>query len=290
MPSHLDAEDVVAAMASADHRILRRLDLPDGPTELGEDTVEGFGVVIHVDTTGPDHDADVVIGLAARRFAYDRHHVVTRIDRPYIWREDPGRPLSDETARLTGLTDADLANRVIDEAEAVRIIASVAVRISHHARFARPFVERRLSQLGGLPWACSIEDVGWTRRGFESSRLGWILMQYGWFHDAHRPKADVDATIQILRHDLEPGRTALAVLMESASAPGWTVRAFGADFGVKDLLRNRGYRWDTKRRVWWQEVRDRPAEETWLRENVYAGRRCSAGFEPSDWTTRYACP
>jgi DNA polymerase-3 subunit epsilon len=232
-----------------------------------------------------------VIEMAARRFTYDDQHVITRIDHPYTWREDPERPLSDEVARLTGLVDDDLAGKRIDEVEATRIIGSADVRIAHHAAFDRPFVERRLPGIVGLPWACSITDIGWTERGFESAKLGWILMQCGFFHDGHRAGADVDATIGILQHEIEPGRTALEVMMERASTPGWIVRAFGAAFEVKEALRARHYRWNAVQRVWWKEVRDRATEEVWLHENVYAAhahpKARFADFEPVDWRSRY---
>jgi DNA polymerase-3 subunit epsilon len=277
--------------ATDDVRILRRVDLPTGPTGRGGDAVAGFGVVVDVETTGTDLDTDVIIELAARRFAYDDRHVITRIDRPYVWLEDPKRPLSDEIVRITGLVDADLAGRRIDEVEASRVIGSATVRVAHNAAFDRPFVERRLPGIVGLPWACSISDVGWTDRGFESAKLGWLLTQCGFFHDGHRAAADVDATIRILQHELVPGRTALDVMMERASSDSWIVRAFGAAFDVKDALRARGYRWNALQRVWWKELRDRLAEETWLSENVYsAGARPkgrSADFERVDWLTRY---
>lgn len=276
---------------SNDVRVLRRVDLPTGPTGRGGDAVAGFGVVVDVETTGTDFETDVVIEMAARRFAYDERHVITRIDRPYVWQEDPKRPLSDEIVRITGLVDADLAGRRIDEIEASRVIGSATVRIAHNAAFDRPFVERRLPGIVGLPWACSISDVGWTERGFESAKLGWLLTQCGFFHDGHRAAADVDATTRILQHELVPGRTVLDVMMEEAATDSWIVRAFGAAFDVKDALRARRYRWNALQRVWWKEVRDRSAEEAWLSDNVYSAQARPTGrfaeFERKDWRTRY---
>ncbi len=275
----------------ADIRVLRRVDVPTGPTGWGADAVAGIGVVIDVETTGTNFDTDLVIELAARRFAYDERHVITRIDRLYSWQEDPKRPLSKEVVRITGLVDDDLVGKRIDEAEASRIIGSADVRIAHNAAFDRPFVERRLPGIVDLPWACSVQDIGWTELGFESAKLGWILTQCGFFHEAHRAAADVDATIQILQHEILPETTALDVLMKRAVTDSWIVRAFGAAFDVKDVLRARQYRWNAVQRVWWKEVRDRMAEEAWLSENVYSPgahpKARSADFEPIDWRSRY---
>ena len=78
--------------------------------------------------------------------------------------------------------------------------------------------------------------------------------------------------IQLLRHAGADGRTALAEMIGRGSQPSWVVRAKGADFGVKDLLRERGYRWAADGKVWLREVADdRLVEErSWLAAHVYA--------------------
>lgn len=273
-----------------DTRILHRLDLPTGLTGEGEDDVAGIGVAVAVRTTGRNPSSDTVIELAARRFAYDRDHVITRLDRPFTWRQDPGRPLDAETRRLTDIVDADLAGRSIDVNEATRILRTAGVRIAHGAHFHRPFVDALLPATPGLPWACSLADIDWVSRGHESARLGSILGDCGYFDDARCAAADVDATVQILREVIDPGRTALSVLMDNATAPGWIVRAYQAAFARKDLLRARGYRWSPGERVWWREVRDIDAERSWLMDEIYDGGRLSGSpdFAPADWKWRYA--
>jgi DNA polymerase-3 subunit epsilon len=128
-----------------------------------------------------------------------------------------------------------------------------------------------------------MEQIDWRARGLEGGKLGFLLMQVGWFHDGHRAAADVDAVIQLLRHRFDDGRTALSVLTENAAQPSWIVRAVGADFSVKDLLRGRGYRWDAGRKVWWREVadQDRTREEFWLAANVYAVHANPKALGPS---------
>ncbi len=88
-----------------------------------------------------------------------------------------------------------------------------------------------------------------------------------------------------------PDVTALDLMMTQASTDSWIVRAFGAAFEIKEMLRARRYRWNAIQKVWWKEVRDRAAEEVWLAENVYSPqahpKARSADFEPIDWRTRY---
>lgn len=274
-----DIQDLVDRLErDGTHRVLRKLDVAEGRTGVpyhGGDTF--IAVVLDVETTGLDATKDVVIELAVRRFRYDKAGRILKIDASRSWFEDPGRPLDAEVTRLTGLTDAGLVGQRIDEAEAARLLCTGHLVIAHNAAFDRRFVERRLPAAAGLPWACSMCEIDWAAAGFEGRSLGWLGVQAGWFHDAHRASGDVDAVIALLSHVLPNGRTALAELVERSAMPSMRVAAFGADFGVKDELRSRGYRWDPDAKVWWKEVlaSDLCDEQAWLERTVY-GSRCRA--------------
>lgn len=255
------------------HRVLRRLDVREGRTGVEHDGgPTSVGLVLDVETTGKDVATDLIIELAMRRFRYDRLGRILKIDRLWSWREDPGRPLEAEIVRLTGITDADLVGQEIDEDAAGRLLTSADLVIAHNANFDRKFVERRLPRCAGRAWGCSCVEVDWAAAGFDGKFLGWLLAQAGFFFDGHRAGNDVDAVVALLRHDLPSGRTALAELVESTECPTVRVEAFGADFGVKDALRARGYRWNPDLKVWWREVPAEAlvAEEFWLAREVYA--------------------
>jgi DNA polymerase-3 subunit epsilon len=253
-------------------RVLHRLDVRTGPTGEGDGRGRHVGIALDVETTGLNADQDVIIELAVRRFRYDDDGVITNIDKPYAWLEDPGRGLEPHISALTGLVDRDLVGREIDEGAATDLLRSASLVIAHHSRFDRIWIENRLEVARGLSWACSMEQVDWrAHAGFDGRSLGWLLMQAGFYHDGHRAGADVDAVIQLLRHRSAEGRTTMSVMVENAAKPGWIIRAKGADFSVKDLLKARGYRWSAERRVWWREVGDddRLGEEFWLAANIY---------------------
>jgi DNA polymerase-3 subunit epsilon len=208
---------------------------------------------------------------------------------------DPGRPIPAEITSLTGIRDEDVAGQRLPDDRIVGILRDAGLVVAHNAAFDRKWIERRFPDAAGLPWACSMADVDWGRRGgFDGRKLGFLVMQCGYFYDAHRADVDVDAVIGLLRHRFDDGRTAMSVMMANAEAPSWFVRAHGAAFGVKDRLRARGYRWDPDRRVWGKEVSDadRLAEEAWLAANVYAAdahpRSLGPSFEPVTRWQRYA--
>ncbi len=279
-----DLEDLVGRLErSGAHRVLRKLDVNEGVTGIAYCGGETFiGVVVDVETTGLDPSKDVVIELALRRFRFDGCGRILKIDQAWSWCQDPGRSLDEEIIRLTGLTDAGLVGQQIDEAAATRLLISSHLVIAHNAAFDRKFVEQLLPAIAGMPWACSCREVDWAAAGFDGRSLGWLSAQAGWFFDAHRASSDVDAVVALLGHVLPDGRTVLAELVEHSSAPSMRVEASGADFGVKDELRGRGYRWDTDRKVWWKEVAQTALleEEGWLARNIYGPDRRARAFGP----------
>lgn len=254
------------------HRVMRRLTVPEGRTEIpyhgGETSI---GLVVDVETTGKDVVSDVIIELAIRRFRYDRLGQILKVDQPWSWREDPGRPLDADIVRLTGINNADLVGQEIDEGTAVRLLCSAHLVIAHNAGFDRKFIERRLPSAAGLSWACSCAEVDWAAAGYDGRSLGWLLSQAGWFFDGHRALNDVDAVIALLGQQLPDSTTVLAELIDSAGCPSVKVEAIGAGYAVKDALRLRGYRWNAASRVWWREVqaKDLIDEELWLGHHVY---------------------
>ena len=288
-----DPGELRAVDHDGDVRLLRRLDIREGETGVGGRIDTVVGVVVDVETTGIGDD-DVIIELALRRFRADPEGVIVKIDRPYSWLEDPGRNLPEDIVRLTGLTDAEIAGKVIDDAAAIRLLRSADFVCAHNAAFDRGHIERRLPATAGLSWTCSCNDIDWRASGVDGRSLGWLLAQVGYFHGAHRAGDDVDAVIALLQNRLPAGRTALAEMLERARAPSWRFKAIGAAFEVKEKLRLRGYKWDAMAKSWWREVPDtqRVEEEWWLAGHVYSfeARPKALGpiIERITWRERYA--
>jgi DNA polymerase-3 subunit epsilon len=255
-------------------RVLRRL-VPVDRLHAGPPQGRArIGVAIDVETTGLDRDNDRIIELAVQRFRFDERGRVIEIGRPRVWREDPGVPIDPRITKLTGLAAEDLAGQVIDEAAAVAILASADIVVAHNAAFDRPFVDRRLPAVAGLPWACSMAEPDWLELGFDGRALGHLVSQCGWFFEGHRAENDILALIYLLGHGTADGETILAKLMARSERPTYRVNAVDAPFEAKDALKARGYRWDAALRFWWKTVpeEDHEAERTWLLAEVYRGR------------------
>lgn len=264
-------DDAAVWMRDPDSEVrrLHRLRLPEGDTGMGDPRAPNVGVVVDVETTGLSASDDVVIELAMRRFRFDAYGRITTIGQRWSWLQDPGRPIANDIAKLTGLNDEMLAGHEIDLQAAQLILGSATLIIAHNASFDRPRVEGLFSGVVGGAWACSCAEIPWRDHGFDGRSLGYLLTQIGFYNAAHRASDDVDSTIALLAHEVAPGRTALAELVDRSFADTWIVRAVGAAFDLKDLLKARGYRWDNDRKTWWAEVADRTPEEWWLTANIY---------------------
>ncbi len=208
---------------------------------------------------------------------------------PRTWLEQPSGPIPPAVTRVTGLADADVAGRTISEGEASGMLLDADFVVAHNASFDRPFVERRLPLVAGLPWACSLSDVDWPAEGCEGRRLSELAGRMGWFFDPHRADADVTALLHVLDHVLDDGVTVATRMLATARAPTWTVEAVDAPFSAKELLRERGYRWNAANRLWSASFADGAVQDevSWARSAVYGGRREPAARRIT-WRERHA--
>ena len=285
------AADAIAAAVrllagSPDHRVLRRIDETTVPLVAATAAAPvRVGVVVDIETEGLDLAAHGIIELAMRRFQFDTRGRIVAIGTTRCWREDPERPLDPAVTRLTGLTDADLAGQSIDEVIATRILRSADVVIAHHAAFDAPRVEQRLPGAAGRPWACSLAEVPWGELGFESRKLGHLLIEMGWFHNGHRAETDILALLHVLAHRCTDGTTVLGRLIARAETDSVRVEVHGSPYAVKDRLKGRGYRWDADRSFWWIEVPTLAVEpeQLWLQRQGCRPPR----LMPVTWTNRH---
>ena len=269
-----DLEALAARLeASGEYKVLRRLRrtprieraaLPEGAREA---------VVLDLETTGLEPTADVPIEVGLVRFAYDPQGRILGVTDELSALEDPGRPLAPEVARLTGITDADLAGQRFPDARVAELLDGAVLVIAHNAGFDRPFAEKRWPALEAFPWACSLRDVPWRDgEGFDSGGLGSLLLAHGTFFDGHRAVEDGYAVLDLLGRALpSDGELVLNRMRRTAGTASVRVWAVKSPFEAKDLLKGRGYRWCGPAKVWWTDVPEEAleAERAFLAADVY---------------------
>ena len=280
--------------ASPDYRVLRRF-VPPTRYHEGDGSSTATALVVDVETTGFDPVRDRIIEFCGVPFVFERDSGrILTVGPAVSFLEDPGRPIPEEITRLTGITDAMVAGKVIDETVVGALAGEAGLVIAHNAAFDRPFVDRRLPAFREKAWACSQKEVPWKALGASSGALEFLLMKRcGLFFDGHRADADCHALIRLLQEPFDDGALPLRFLLESARTPTFKVWALGAAFDKKDALKQRRYRWSNgeagQPKAWYKTILagEVEAEQAWLKSAVYDG---GAGWKMDklDAKRRYA--
>ncbi len=275
-----------------DYRVLRRL---KPRREFGHKRQGEIAKVLILDTetTGLDSSRDRIIELALILVDVDKATgLPLQVQEVFDELEDPGRPIPAEATRVTGITDAMVAGKRLDDARIAELMKGVDLVIAHNARFDRGFVEARLPAFAELPWACSVAEIDWQAQGRGSAKLEFLAHELGFFYDAHRAEMDCHPQRAVLAAPLpNTGETGLARLLAAAQSTSYRVQATGSPFASKDALRARGYRWDAERKVWHTLVGNQAAldaECEWLKKDVYGGRSARIDIERQTALERFS--
>jgi len=280
--------------ASGDYRVLRRLPILERYMNDGPNETKRLGVVVDVETTGLDPNADKIIELAILPFHFSSDGVIYDVLAGYSGFEDPGQRLSEEVAKITGITDDQLRGQRLDE-DAVNALAErTCLVIAHNASFDRCFLEQRFPLFVEKPWACTFTQVPWAEEGLGSGKLDYLLGKLGFFFDDHRAMVDCRAVLHLLSLDLPKcGRPILPLLLANARRCTYRIWALEAPFDCKDLLKQRGYRWnsgeDRRPRAWYRDLNEEllADEELFLGETVYGGE-CRHEVTRIDYSNRFS--
>ena len=236
--------------ASTDYRVLRRLPVADEmwlmptPSQGTDITL----AVIDTETTGlAETDRVIEIAVAKLRLVDGQ---IADLTTPLTMLEDPGRPLTAEIRRITGLTDGDVAGQTFDEHRLRHELADVDALVAFNAKFDALHLRRRFPWLLH-PWICARADYDWAAAGHPGRGQEALLNSVGHFlYTAHRAGPDTWALVVLLAQPAWDGRTVAAHLVERGREEDTRVSAVDAPFAVKDALKARGYRWHAVTRVW----------------------------------------
>lgn len=275
----IEAEIAVTGLHSTgDYKVLRRMNLSQDNRFAGKVIANPrIGLCLDTETTGLNPASDKIIELGIVAFLYDplTAGIIKIIDR-YAGFEDPGFPLSEETTAITGITDDMVSGKSFDEAHVCRLADQASLVIAHNAAFDRKFVEARYPVFSGMPWACSITQIDWHAERITTRVLEYLLFKFGWFINAHRALDDAEGLLGLLLERLPvSGTLVFKALIDKYEEISAKICAVGAPFDKKDVLKQRGYRWNDGTqggcKAWWTSVPgDMEREElAWLANEIY---------------------
>lgn len=255
------------------YRILKKLE----PRAVATTQRAGFplrGVILDTETTGLSHRKDEIIEIGVIAFSFDHDGNIGDVTGVYGGMQQPTVTIPSEITKLTGITDAMVAGQEIDLGALKALIEPADLIIAHNAGFDRPFCEAFSQIFAGKAWACSNAEIDWSARGFEGTKLGYLVGQAGYFHDGHRAVDDCFALLEVLGQNAGAS-TAFAELYAASQHARIRIYAENSPFDMKDHLKARGYRWsdgsDGRPKSWWVEVDEGALEDelTFLRSDIY---------------------
>jgi DNA polymerase III subunit epsilon len=285
----LEVEIAISALHSTgDFLVLRRLDL-ERDSRFTRKQVEGARIALCLDTetTGLVHASDTIIELGIVAFEYDPATAeIIRVVARYAGFEDPGHPLSNEVREITGITDEMIAGQAFDDERVNALARQASLVIAHNAAFDRTFVEKRFPLFAGLAWACSMTQVDWQTERISARSLEYLLYKCGgWCINAHRAMDDAEGLLGLLLGHLPvSGVPIFKALLAKAEEATSRLYAVGAPFDRKDLLKQRGYRWNDGSaggvKAWWRDVPHKAEREEldYLAGEIYPGGDASAAI------------
>lgn len=270
-----EAEMVAHLAATGRYRILQKLE----PRQIASDLRPEFphkGVILDTETTGLNHRKDEIIEIGVIAFTFNESGAIGDIIGVYGGLQQPSAGIPAEITKLTGITDEMVAGQIIDIVALRALIGPADLIIAHNAGFDRPFCEAFSPVFSGKAWACSNAEIDWPARGFEGTKLGYLIGQAGFFHDGHRAVDDCFALLEVLdRTAAADVSTPFAELYRASQRSRVRIFAENSPFDLKDHLKARGYRWsdgsEGRPKSWWIEVDEAAlaGELHYLRTEIY---------------------
>ncbi len=285
-------EAVELISCNPDFKLLRKLSKATIFHEPGEIVLQR-GVIVDTETTGIEHDKDVIIELGMIAFDYDQntgkiYRIVGTLDEF----EQPPFPIPSESIAVHGISDDMVLGCKIDDEQVAVFLKNTNIVIAHNSPFDRQFLEKRFPIFKSLSWGCSLNQIAWATEGVSSAKLDYIAFKFGFFFDAHRAEVDCRALLEILRQPLpKSGELALKTLLTSSGQRSFKVNATGAPYEARRKLKSRGYRWDNYKKVWHITVVGDEAikrEAEWLKPEIFSGNTAKLEFEILDSLTLFS--
>ncbi|MBX5164538.1 MULTISPECIES: 3'-5' exonuclease [unclassified Rhizobium] len=272
----MSEEDMVRHLSETGrYRILQKL-MPRAIALFARPAYPLKGIILDTETTGLNARKDETIEIGVIAFTFDATGTIGDVTGIYGGLQQPSVSVPPEITRLTGITDDMVAGQTIDMAALKALIDPADLLIAHNAGFDRPFCEAFSDLFSGKAWACSNSEIDWASRGYEGTKLGYLIGQAGYFHDGHRAVDDCFALLEVLAREVEgSASTAFAELYEASQRSRVRILAENSPFDMKDDLKARGYRWtdgsDGRPKSWWIEVGEEALDDElrYLRAEIY---------------------
>ena len=289
----MDSNIIEAIANDPNFKLLKKV--PENFTNqiLNNDEPNFVAAIIDLETMGLNSDKDEIIEIGVIWFYFNKDQGILGIKETYNGLQEPSSSIPAEITKITGITDEDVKGQAIDWLHINELLKQTHLVICHNSQFDRNFLECQTpleikNTITKMAFACTIKDINWQQRGFESSKLDYLNFKLGYFYDGHRALNDCYATFNLLTNELGVFEELKANVRKKETL----IVAQNAPFDKKDLLKQKKYRWSDGQgalpKAWWATLpTELLADEiAWLDERVYGRNGVAENLPQSEITAR----
>lgn len=269
-------DDAIQALKNNPYyKVLERV--PESfPSKESNDPQIFSAAIIDLETMGLEPKKDEIIEIGILWFHFNSQDGIIGVSDQYNALQEPSQPIPEEITKITGITNEDVAGQEIDWPSVTEALAQTHMIICHNSQFDRNFLELQTPAdlqaiIKKMPFGCTLKDINWKERDFESSKLDYLNFKLGYFYDGHRALNDCFATFNLFMQ----AQGSFDELKDNVRKKETLIIAENAPFAKKDLLKNKKYRWSdgqgTLPKAWWTTLSNEELNEemAWLDGDVY---------------------
>ncbi len=217
-------------------------------------------LLLDTETSGLDPAKDKLVEIAVALCEVVGDHLEGRAS--YSSLHDPGVPIPASATKINKITDKMVAGKDARSSALDTLMADADYIVAFSAGFDRAFLPQ-VSAVEGK-WLCALQRVNWRGWGYRERSLRYLSLEHQVaVRRPHRAKSDVHQLYGLLNCtpsqsllDPQEGPTYLRQLLDAADK---TMSMFGVrsrDMSRNQMLKDRGYRWAGKAKMWWTVVFD----------------------------------
>lgn len=180
--------------------------------------MKGVGAFLDTETTGLTSN-DEVIEFAIVLFRYDVSRRKLRVIDRYRGLREPSCAIDPGAEAVHGISFDQVRGKRLKDRVVRRILSKADFLVAHNAAFDRRFVTKLYPQTETMRWHCSMNGIGWRKKGFTSRGLQQLLAAHGIkVKRGHRALDDVMGALHLLAQtDAQTKQLYLAELLDVES-------------------------------------------------------------------------
>lgn len=219
-------------------------------------------ILLDTETTGTDYKTNEIIELAFVVVTYNvRWNTIISIDDVYDGFNQPSQPITEEITRITGITNEMVAGKHITyDSFKDYLPKGKYLIVAHNAGFDRKFVDKAFPELADKPWADSLTEIDWGKKGCHKKNLETLMYKLGYFYNAHRAVNDCLALGAVIHYNeavQEIYNNALQNTIEVHIKVSYDNRIF---------VKNLGMKFDGDKRTWYKSY---TSAQQWEEDREY---------------------